>query len=341
MNRIGILPSLVLLPAVIVVVVALPACRGTSPSRSPESAALRVEEGFFPGANGIKLFYRKVGTGSATAVYLHGGPADMSDGGYELDALAQGRTLIAFDQRSGGRSELVNDPTRLTVEYYIRDLEALQRHFRLKRMTLIGQSWGAMLAAMYTTRHPESVERLLLLSPGSPSSAFAAQRFKKTNAVIGEAGAARIAELEREIASAPDDRVSELCRERIRLIFRAYVNDVSALERMRVHYWDAPPAALRHELLASDAAFDSLGSFDFLPDLAKLKQPALVVEGADTQVPLEATRAWAAALPNGRLLLVPGACHIVWLEGDVPMLMRALNQFLAGGWPEKAETVLR
>jgi pimeloyl-ACP methyl ester carboxylesterase len=44
-------------------------------------------------------------------------------------------------------------------------------------------------------------------------------------------------------------------------------------------------------------------------------EPALVVEGADTQVPLEATHAWAAALPKGRFLLVPGAGHIVWLEG--------------------------
>jgi pimeloyl-ACP methyl ester carboxylesterase len=266
----------------------------------------------------------------------------MNDGGYELDALAEGRTLIAFDQRSGGRSELIGDPARLTAEYYIRDLEALQRHFELKRMTLIGQSWGAMLAAMFTARHPESVERLLLLSPGPPSKTFWAQRVRKTNAVIGEAGVARIAEIEREMASAPDDRIRALDQERTRLVFRAYLNDVNALERMRVRYWDASPAAIRHELLASDAVYPSLGNWDFLPDLAKLQQPALVVEGADTHVPLEATRAWAAALPNGRLLLVPGASHIVWLEGDVPKLMRALNRFLSGqGWPAGAEAMHR
>jgi pimeloyl-ACP methyl ester carboxylesterase len=68
-----------------------------------------VEEGLFPGADGVKLFYRKVGTGPETAVYLHGGPLNLADGGYALDALAEGRTLIAFQQRSGGRSQLVGD----------------------------------------------------------------------------------------------------------------------------------------------------------------------------------------------------------------------------------------
>jgi len=68
-----------------------------------------VEEGLFPGADGVKLIYRKVGTGLETAVYLHGGPLNLADGGYALDALAEGRTLIAFQQRSGGRSQLVGD----------------------------------------------------------------------------------------------------------------------------------------------------------------------------------------------------------------------------------------
>ena len=70
-----------------------------------------------------------------------------------------------------------------------------------------------------------------------------------------------------------------------------------------------------------------------------LPQPALVVEGADTKLPLDATRAWAAALPNAHLLLVPGASHLTWLEGDIPKLMRALSQFLAGDVPQGVETV--
>lgn len=317
------------------------ACAGSGDRGNVPQPKLVVEEGFFPGADGVRLFYRRVGQGRETAVYLHGGPTSMSDGGYELDALARGRTLIAFDQRSGGRSQLVNDPTRLTADYYVRDLEALQEHFGLRQFTLIGQSWGAMLATLFATRHPGTVERLLLLSPGPPANRFFPQRIEKTNAAIGEEGVARIESLTKAIASAPDDSIAAMCRERYRLIFRAYLNEVDALDRMRVGYCDYPPAAIRHETIAGDYLYPSLGDWDFIPDLAKLTQPALVVEGADTRVPLEATRAWAASLPNSRLLLVPGANHIVWLEGDVTRTMQLLNEFLGGSWPAGAAPVDR
>ncbi len=263
----------------------------------------------------------------------------LADGGYELDALATGRTLIGFEQRSGGRSHPHSDPTHLSAEYFIRDLEALRAHFGLERMTLIGQSWGAMLAALYTTRYPDRVERLLLLSPGPPTRAFSRQRAQRTNAVIGEAGTARIAELARTMATAPDSALAAMCRERTALIFRMYLTDVSALQRMRVGSCDGGPAAIRYEL--SSGSHLNLGEYDFLPQLAQMRIPVLVAEGAETKVPLDATRAWAAALPQGRLLLIEGANHILWLEGDVARTMRLLRQFLDGAWPEGAEIVRR
>ena len=73
--------------------------------------------------------------------------------------------------------------------------------------------------------------------------------------------------------------------------------------------------------------------------ISNLHFPVLVVEGADTHVPLEATRAWAAAASDARLLLVPNANHMTWLEGDVPRLFRSLDIFLSGAWPEGAERV--
>jgi pimeloyl-ACP methyl ester carboxylesterase len=137
--------------------------------------------------------------------------------------------------------------------------------------------------------------------------------------------------------AAPDSLVPVLCRERNRIVFRFYLNNVAALDRMRVGYCDWSAAALRHELTAGGLVFASLSGYDFLPDLAKMTQPALVVEGTETRVPLDATRAWATALPNGRLLLFPGASHMIWLEGDIPAAKRALRQFLDGEWPEGAE----
>ena len=63
----------------------------------------------------------------------------------------------------------MNDPSVLTADYYVRDVEALRQHFALEQMTLIGQSWGAGLAVQYAARHPSRVTRLLLLSPMAPA----------------------------------------------------------------------------------------------------------------------------------------------------------------------------
>jgi proline iminopeptidase len=262
----------------------------------------------------------------------------MSDGGYELDALAENRTLIAFDQRSGGRSELTNDPALLTADHYVADLEALRQHLGLGQMTLVGHSWGCALAVLYAAQHPERVSRLLLLSPMPPArDPYWSQRQEKEQSAIGREGLARMAELARAIDAAPDSQVTELCREEMQLAFRAYLKDVSALDRMKVGYCEGSPQAIRHQYKAMDIAISSLGNWDFRPTLSRLRVPVLVVEGAETHVPLEATRAWVAASSNARLLLVPGASHITWLEGDVPKLLRALNDFLAGGWPEGTE----
>lgn len=316
------------------------ACRASEPEQRAPEAAPQPEEGFFTGADGVQLFYRKVGSGPQTVVYLHGGPLSMADGGYEWDALAEGRTLIAFDQRSGGRSQLLDDSAMFMPEHFVRDLEALRQHFQLDRMTLMGQSWGAMLAAMYTAQHSEYVERLLLVAPAPPArDPYWSQRVDKTNAVIGETGVTRIAELGAQIAAAEDAEVRALCEERIGLIFKGYLNDVAALARMRVGYCDGTPGSIRHELSAGGVVFNGLGEWDFRPDLAQMQMPALVVEGADTHVPLDATRAWAAALPNARFLLIPGANHIVFLEGDVPRTTQLLRDFLDGRWPEGAEVV--
>jgi proline iminopeptidase len=80
-----------------------------------------VVEGYFNGADGVRLFYRKVGTGPKTVVFLHGGPGlGIGDGGYDMEPLARKRVLLMFDQRGSGRSEVVTDPRLLSVEHLVR-----------------------------------------------------------------------------------------------------------------------------------------------------------------------------------------------------------------------------
>jgi pimeloyl-ACP methyl ester carboxylesterase len=98
---------------------------------------------------------------------------------------------------------------------------------------------------------------------------------------------------------------------------------------------DAPPAALRNRFVVVLAVFESLGDWDFRPLLARIKVPALVVEGEKTNVPLDATRAWAASLPNARLLLISNAGHLHFIEQPAAF-SKAADTFLRGTFPKEA-----
>jgi pimeloyl-ACP methyl ester carboxylesterase len=63
--------------------------------------------------------------------------------------------------------------------------------------------------------------------------------------------------------------------------------------------------------------------------LKQIVVPALVIEGEKTNVPLDATEAWARWLPNARLLLIPNAGHMNWLD-QPDVVISSMSEFFHG-----------
>jgi proline iminopeptidase len=295
--------------------------------------SLQVSEGFLPGAGGVRLFYRKVGTGKDLVVFLHGGPGSNFRGsGTDMDPLARGRTLVMYDQRGSGRSDTIADPAQLTAAHHVRDLEAVREHFGAARMSLIGLSWGSGLAVLYAADHPQRVARLLLVSPMPATRELFDARRARLASLMGEAASARQREIRGRLASAGDEEVVALCREASDLTFRLYLAEPTP-EKLRHAQarCDIPPAAIRNRPAVETATVQSLGAWDLRPLLAKLKMPARVLEGADSSVPLDGTREWARALPNARLVLLPRAGHELFVDQPRAFLEES-ERFLSGGY---------
>ena len=311
----------------LVILLSLLVCSGqTRPSRYG-----RVSEGYFNGADGVRLFYRRVGTGRKTVVFLHGGPGlGIGDGGYDMEPLARKRVLLMFDQRGSGRSQVVTDPRLLDVEHQVSDLEAFRKHFGLERMTLIGLSWGTGLATLYTAAHPDRVEKLVVVSPMPPAKTpYFAERTTKINSLIGPASAARLVELRQLLSKSSDQEALSLCREYFRISSPPYLVNPATFTTARAdEICEAPATALRNRFVIVSAVFESLGDWDFRPLLRRINVPALVVEGEQTNVPLDATRQWAASLPQGELLLIPNAGHVHFIE-QPKAFFKAVERFLA------------
>ena len=318
------------------------AAQPTAAAAQPATAAAE-REGYLAGDDGTKLFYRIEGAGPQTLVVVHGGPAvSMESIRLDMEPLARGRRVIYYDQRGSGRSQLVQGDERLALERHIADLEALRRHFRLERMTLLGNSWGGLLISAYAAAHPDRIDRLVLDAPGPPTLALRDalhDEFDRRSRV-------RFTPEQRERIGrglqawlAADDPVKN-CGEVAMAFLTLYQHDPGAELPIRGDVCAGPPEAVRRQLAVSAAIYRSMGDFDFRPAVRRVTAPVLVIYGESDAIPREGAEEWAANFGDARLLVIPGTGHLAHIERP-GLFFPAVERFLGGGWPDGAARIAR
>ena len=117
--------------------------------------------------DGVRLHAETYGDPSKPVIIvLHGGPGGDYRSQLGAKALADTNFVVFYDQRGAGLSERV-PAEDLTVPAYVAELDAvIDRYSPDRPVTLLGHSWGAMLATAYLGEAPEKVERAILLEPG-------------------------------------------------------------------------------------------------------------------------------------------------------------------------------
>lgn len=55
------------------------------------------------------------------------------------------------------------------LKTWIEQIHSVQTHLQSEKVTLIGHSWGALMAMKYALAYPEAVERLILINPVDPN----------------------------------------------------------------------------------------------------------------------------------------------------------------------------
>ncbi len=315
---------------------ALAACQGDAPTApaaasfnaagAPFSYDVPARDGYLTGADGVRLYYKTLGTGPDTVVILHGGPG-MSMGYLDRDLapLAHGRTLIFYDQRGGGKSQVLADPAQLTLDRHLADLEAVRAHFGLQRMTLAGHSWGGLLAGFYAREHADRLDKLVLLNPapltaqlwGEFEATVAARADSATNARIGEIAGLWFA----------GQANQALCEEFITLRFSTYFAAVAAMANLRGGWCDVTDEVAASLLPTHLTILGSLGAWNLGGELSHVDVPTLVVHGTADAVPFASSQAFAAAIPGAQLWVMENTGHFPWMEAPVPFFT-GLNNFL-------------
>ncbi|MGR3659696.1 MAG: alpha/beta fold hydrolase [Paracoccaceae bacterium] len=117
--------------------------------------------------NGVRLHAETYGDPTnPVIIVLHGGPGGDYRSQLGAKSLADTNFVVFYDQRGAGLSERI-PAEQLTVPTYMAELDAVIEKYSPDRpVTLLGHSWGAMLATAYLGKTPEKVARAVLLEPG-------------------------------------------------------------------------------------------------------------------------------------------------------------------------------
>ena len=127
-----------------------------------------MSEGYIDVPGG-RVWYRDVGEGDGTPLLcLHGGPGSTHHNLESLEALADRRRVIFYDQLGCGNSDRPDNPALWTVDRFVEELAQVRAALQLDRLHLFGSSWGGMLAMQYVLDRRPELQSLILC--GSPAS---------------------------------------------------------------------------------------------------------------------------------------------------------------------------
>lgn len=275
----------------------------------------------FTASTPIPLYWARYGPpGSAPVLVLHGGPGAHHD--YLLPqmlALAASRELVFYDQRGGGRSR-TDDPAPIGWREQVDDLALVVRELSCDPLTLVGYSWGALLALLYALEAPRRGGvppwRLVLIDP-APVNRTHRARFEQEFAARQQGPGIR-ALREELAASGLRERDPDAYRQR-------------AFELSVAGYFADPQRAVdltpfRVTGRVQQSIWESLGDFDLLPELPSLQMPTLMVHGWHDPIPVESSFEAARAM-NARLVVLEGSGHVPYVE-QPGALFSTIEQFL-------------
>lgn len=280
-----------------------------TPDKDPAELAARYlrAPGDIVELAGTRLHVRDDGPKDAPALLmLHGFGASLHTWEPWAQALAGRWRVLRVDLPGHGLS-----PPDSTGDYTdarsLQLLLALMDRQQLARVTLIGNSMGGRIAWTMAARHPQRVDRLVLVSPDG----FASPGYFE----YGKAPeVSPMLQLMRHVLPRPVMRMS---------LAPAYVNRDALTDELLTRY---------HDLLRAPGARGALLQrmqqtvlVDPVPLLKTLQAPTLLLWGEqDAMIPIANADDYLKAIPDSRLVRLPGLGHLPHEEDPARSLQPVL-----------------
>jgi proline iminopeptidase len=259
---------------------------------------------------GSQLFYRTAGNGKPLVI-LHGG-IGLSQGyllPYMLQ-LANSSFVILYDQRACGDSTGEINLTTMTIENFVKDLDAIRKAFHYEKISILGHSWGGFVAMNYAIAHPNHVEKLIVSNSMPVSSDDMALFAKEWNQRIAPYQAKLDSiKVSKEFEMGDPDVVERYFQMFFRPCFFRPENVALLNVRMT-------PIAAIHSVQVYECFQKTLFAkhFDLHPLLKKLQLPTLVIHGDSEQIPAITAENIHESIPHSKYELLKHCGHFPYIE---------------------------
>lgn len=236
----------------------------------------------FISVNGHKIYLEEHGSPDKPVVVLmHHGLGAVRSWKAQIPALVEhGWWVIAYDRWGYGKSDPRPSLSLPDFAPDLADLEQLLTILEINKLVLVGHSDGGKIAMLYTLRHPQQVERILLVS---------------THIYVEEKMGAGIQEVRQNYAQDADFRgkMHKVHGSKADQVFANWFDGWLAVGSLPGECWDMRPA------------------------ICEIACPVMVVQGLqDEHATPQHARDIAAAIPGAQLWLVPGVGHMLPQEAD-------------------------
>ncbi len=239
----------------------------------------------------------------------HGFGGSARNFGPQARALRDRYRVVRYDARGHGRSDAPSDPSAYTPATFVDDMRRVLDEVGAERAVVGGLSMGAGIALRFALADPDRVRGLVLCAfpPGTDDADGFASKAPSFADTIERDGL--------EVAGH-------------RYVWGPSTHlDSSAVGFVRQGFLEHPPHGLALALRGVVAKQPPLAAMH--AELAVIRTPMLVVVGSEDRPSLRASRALAAAVPHARLVVVPGAGHVVNLQKP-DAVSAAIREFVDG-----------
>lgn len=283
----------------------------------------RVIKGVAISTDHVAIHYTAFGVG-APVLLINGGPGMNSKGfeGLAREIAAMGFTAIIYDQRGTGDSKLgLLDSSTITTKLMADDIEAIRLKQGYEQWTVLGHSYGGMLASFYATQHPEKLSHLILSSSGGIDLDLLNYIATSISNRLSEVQRTEVTQCDSAIAAG--DTTRQMAHRRATALAAAYVVNPKFIPVIAERLLQGNPAV--NMLIWQD--MQRIG-FDCQEGLSRYRGPALIIQGTEDIILPKTADKSKAALPQAEVIFLTASSHYGWLD-QPDAYLGALRQFLS------------